>query len=98
YEAVRGRCAAQVCDVSKVGKPSIARIFTYKKHILTESVSTRAKERCVPFHKKHSLVDSVYTRAKLCAPMNKIGGCQTQPQQRSIAHLGWKSTMVVITK
>uniref|UniRef100_A0A2H1WKK8 SFRICE_018865 n=1 Tax=Spodoptera frugiperda TaxID=7108 RepID=A0A2H1WKK8_SPOFR len=45
--AVRGRCAARVCDVSIVGKPSIARIFPYKKDSLAESVSTSAK-LCVP--------------------------------------------------
>uniref|UniRef100_A0A2H1V4T7 SFRICE_016053 n=1 Tax=Spodoptera frugiperda TaxID=7108 RepID=A0A2H1V4T7_SPOFR len=40
------------------------------------------------FHtkKKHSLAETVSTSAKLCVPMNTIGGSQTHPQQRSIAH------------
>ncbi|KAF9821735.1 hypothetical protein SFRURICE_001846 [Spodoptera frugiperda] len=40
HNVVRGRCAARVCDVSIVGKLFIARIFTYKKHSLADSVST----------------------------------------------------------
>ncbi|KAF9794746.1 hypothetical protein SFRURICE_017436 [Spodoptera frugiperda] len=33
---VKGRtCANRVCDVSIIGKPSIARIFQYKKHRIT---------------------------------------------------------------
>ncbi|KAF9796962.1 hypothetical protein SFRURICE_019316 [Spodoptera frugiperda] len=42
YVAVRGRCAARVCDVSIIGTLSIARIIPYKKHRLAESVSTSA--------------------------------------------------------
>ncbi|KAF9819019.1 hypothetical protein SFRURICE_000684 [Spodoptera frugiperda] len=49
YVAVQGRCAARVCGVSIVGKPSIARIFPYKKHSLAEFVSTIAK-LCVPMN------------------------------------------------
>uniref|UniRef100_A0A2H1V7R1 SFRICE_031279 n=1 Tax=Spodoptera frugiperda TaxID=7108 RepID=A0A2H1V7R1_SPOFR len=77
YVAVQGRYAAPVCDVSLVsivGKPSIARIFPYRKHILVVTVSTSAK---------------------LCVPMNMIGGSQTHPQQRSIAHLWWKTSYIV---
>uniref|UniRef100_A0A2H1WK69 SFRICE_025641 n=1 Tax=Spodoptera frugiperda TaxID=7108 RepID=A0A2H1WK69_SPOFR len=36
---------------------------------------------------------SVTTSAKLCVLMNMISGSQTHPQQRSIAHLWWKSTI-----
>ncbi|KAF9788968.1 hypothetical protein SFRURICE_006769 [Spodoptera frugiperda] len=50
------------------------------------------------FHikKKHSLAETVSTSAKLCVPMNMIGGSQTHPQQRSIAHLWWKSTLILL--
>uniref|UniRef100_A0A2H1WF07 SFRICE_022928 n=1 Tax=Spodoptera frugiperda TaxID=7108 RepID=A0A2H1WF07_SPOFR len=44
-------------------------------------------------YKKRSLAESVSTNAKLCVPMNMIGGNQTHPKQRSIAHLWWKSTL-----
>uniref|UniRef100_A0A2H1W7J6 SFRICE_009556 n=1 Tax=Spodoptera frugiperda TaxID=7108 RepID=A0A2H1W7J6_SPOFR len=46
------------------------------------------------FHIKKK-AEYVSTNAKLCVPtvpMNMIGGSQTHPQQRSIAHLWWKST------
>ncbi|KAF9793565.1 hypothetical protein SFRURICE_015592 [Spodoptera frugiperda] len=48
--------------------------------------------RRLPLHtsfscKKHSLAESVSTSAKLRVSMNMIGGSQTHPQQRSIAHL-----------
>ncbi|KAF9810566.1 hypothetical protein SFRURICE_021019 [Spodoptera frugiperda] len=41
--AMRKRCAARVCDVSIVGKLSIARIFPYKKYSFVQSVSISAK-------------------------------------------------------
>ncbi|KAF9806111.1 hypothetical protein SFRURICE_008239 [Spodoptera frugiperda] len=40
-----------------------------------------------------NLAESVSTSAKLCVPMNIIGGYQTHPQQHTIAHLWWKSTL-----
>ncbi|KAF9798966.1 hypothetical protein SFRURICE_011605, partial [Spodoptera frugiperda] len=43
------RCAARVCDVSIIGKRSVARIFSYKKNSLTESVSTSTM-LCVPMN------------------------------------------------
>ncbi|KAF9797811.1 hypothetical protein SFRURICE_018006 [Spodoptera frugiperda] len=46
--AVRGRCAARICDVLIEGNPS--RIFRYKKHNLVEPVSNCAK-LCVPMNK-----------------------------------------------
>ncbi|KAF9787620.1 hypothetical protein SFRURICE_001672 [Spodoptera frugiperda] len=47
-------------------------------------------------YKKHSLAESGSTSAKLCVPMNMIEGSQTHPQQRSIAHLWWKSTLSLL--
>ncbi|KAF9815171.1 hypothetical protein SFRURICE_006735, partial [Spodoptera frugiperda] len=41
-------------------------------------------------YKNHSLAESFSNSAKLCVSMNMIGGRQTHPQQRSIAHLPWK--------
>uniref|UniRef100_A0A2H1X1Q0 SFRICE_024697 n=1 Tax=Spodoptera frugiperda TaxID=7108 RepID=A0A2H1X1Q0_SPOFR len=41
-----------------------------------------------------AVIESVSTSAKLCVPMNMIGGSQTHPQQRSIAHFRWKSTFI----
>uniref|UniRef100_A0A2H1VFU7 SFRICE_023227 n=1 Tax=Spodoptera frugiperda TaxID=7108 RepID=A0A2H1VFU7_SPOFR len=47
-----------------------------------------------------SLVSSVHgrrrllTSTKLCVPLNMIGGSQTQPQQHSIAHFWWKTTLI----
>ncbi|KAF9798330.1 hypothetical protein SFRURICE_004986 [Spodoptera frugiperda] len=38
-------------------------------------------------------LEPVFTSVKLCVPMNMIGGSQTHPQQRSIAHLWWKSNI-----
>uniref|UniRef100_A0A2H1WD03 SFRICE_025079 n=1 Tax=Spodoptera frugiperda TaxID=7108 RepID=A0A2H1WD03_SPOFR len=55
-----------------VNRPSIVRLFPYKKPSLDVSIATSAK---------------------LHVPMNMIGGNQTHPQQRSIAHLWWKSTL-----
>uniref|UniRef100_A0A2H1WEL1 SFRICE_019754 n=1 Tax=Spodoptera frugiperda TaxID=7108 RepID=A0A2H1WEL1_SPOFR len=34
-----------------------------------------------------NLIEPASTNAKLCVPINMIGGSQTHPQQRSIAHL-----------
>ncbi|KAF9812378.1 hypothetical protein SFRURICE_005489 [Spodoptera frugiperda] len=42
YVVVRGVCAARVYDVLIVGKPSLARIFPYKKLSLAELVATSA--------------------------------------------------------
>uniref|UniRef100_A0A2H1VV10 SFRICE_029239 n=1 Tax=Spodoptera frugiperda TaxID=7108 RepID=A0A2H1VV10_SPOFR len=51
--------------------------------------------RTFPYEKKkHILVEPISTRAKRCVPMNMIGGNQTQPQQHSIAHFCWKSTLM----
>ncbi|KAF9814733.1 hypothetical protein SFRURICE_014828 [Spodoptera frugiperda] len=82
--SMRGRCAARVCDVSIVGKPSIARIHTLceEDEQLEYAISA----------------ESISTTAKLCTsiPKNMIGGSQTHPQQRSIAYLWWKSTLNMV--
>uniref|UniRef100_A0A2H1WTV3 SFRICE_014513 n=1 Tax=Spodoptera frugiperda TaxID=7108 RepID=A0A2H1WTV3_SPOFR len=45
------------------------------------------------FHIKNSLTESVSISVKLCVPMNVIGGSQTHPQQRNVAHFWWKSLL-----
>ncbi|KAF9813874.1 hypothetical protein SFRURICE_008029 [Spodoptera frugiperda] len=46
-------------------------------------------------YKKHSLAESVSISDKLCVPMTIIGGSETHPQQRSIAHLRFKTTLKI---
>ncbi|KAF9808378.1 hypothetical protein SFRURICE_008431 [Spodoptera frugiperda] len=47
-------------------------------------------------YKKHSLAESVSTSAKQCVPMNNmIDGSQTYHTATSVAHLWWKSTLIL---
>ncbi|KAF9805557.1 hypothetical protein SFRURICE_020942 [Spodoptera frugiperda] len=68
--------------------PAIAVRGRFAARVCDVSIVGKPSISHISLYKKPS---SVSTNAKLCVSMNMIGGSQTHPQQRSIAHLWWKS-------
>ncbi|KAF9824530.1 hypothetical protein SFRURICE_003987 [Spodoptera frugiperda] len=67
---------------ASLGSPQLRGLLSVSKFLIYAS-----KASCI------ILAESVSTCAKLCVPMNMIGGSQTHPQQRSVAHLWWKNNL-----